>query len=84
MSVDSETASADTDEIETLARQLGEAITDLPEYEAFEEAKAEVEASEEAQEKIAAVEERMINEYGYDRHSAREALNYVTTLLSQE
>ncbi|MBA1147590.1 serine protein kinase [Ectothiorhodospiraceae bacterium WFHF3C12] len=39
---------------------------------------------EEAQEKIAAVEERLINDYGYDRHSAREALNYVTTLLSQE
>ncbi len=39
---------------------------------------------EEAKEKIAAVEERLINEYGYDKHSAREALNYVTTLLSQE
>jgi len=39
---------------------------------------------EEAREKIAAVEERLINDYGYDRHSAREALNYVTTLLSQE
>ena len=39
---------------------------------------------EEAQEKIAAVEERLIRDYGYDRHSAREALNYVTTLLSQE
>jgi serine protein kinase len=39
---------------------------------------------EEAQEKIAAVEERLIRDYGYDKHSAREALNYVTTLLSQE
>ncbi len=39
---------------------------------------------EDAREKIAAVEERLISEYGYDRHSAREALNYVTTLLSQE
>ncbi len=39
---------------------------------------------DEAKEKIAAVEERLINEYGYDRHSAKEALNYVTTLLSQE
>ncbi len=39
---------------------------------------------EEAQEKIAAVEERLIRDYGYDHHSAREALNYVTTLLSQE
>jgi serine protein kinase len=39
---------------------------------------------EDAREKIAAVEERLISDYGYDRHSAREALNYVTTLLSQE
>lgn len=39
---------------------------------------------EEAQKKISAVEERLIDDYGYDRHSAREALNYVTTLLSQE
>ncbi|MCS4505219.1 serine protein kinase [Arhodomonas aquaeolei] len=39
---------------------------------------------EEAKEKIAAVEERLIGDYGYDRHGAREALNYVTTLLSQE
>jgi serine protein kinase len=39
---------------------------------------------EEAQKKISAVEVRLIEEYGYDQHSAREALNYVTTLLSQE
>jgi hypothetical protein len=26
----------------------------------------------------------MIAEYGYDEHSATEALNYVTTLLAQE
>lgn len=39
---------------------------------------------EEAREKIAAVEQRLIDEYDYDQHSAREALNYVTTLLSQE
>lgn len=39
---------------------------------------------EEAQKKISAVEERLISDYGYDLHSAREALNYVTTLLSQE
>jgi hypothetical protein len=25
-----------------------------------------------------------VKEYGYDEHSAQEALNYVTTLLSQE
>jgi serine protein kinase len=39
---------------------------------------------DEAEQKISAVQERLINEYGYDEHSAKEALNYVTTLLSQE
>lgn len=39
---------------------------------------------DEAQRKISAVEARLVDEYGYDEHSAREALNYVTTLLSQE
>lgn len=39
---------------------------------------------EEAQQKISAVQERLVNEYGYDAYSAKEALNYVTTLLSQE
>jgi serine protein kinase len=39
---------------------------------------------DEAQRKISAVQERMIAEYGYDEHSAREALSYVTTLLAQE
>jgi serine protein kinase len=39
---------------------------------------------EDAEQKISAVQQRLINEYGYDEHSAKEALNYVTTLLSQE
>jgi serine protein kinase len=39
---------------------------------------------EEARKKISVVQERLIREYGYDEHSAQEALNYVTTLLSQE
>lgn len=39
---------------------------------------------EEAQAKISAVQKRLVTEYGYDNHSAGEALNYVTTLLSQE
>jgi serine protein kinase len=39
---------------------------------------------EEAQQKISAVESRLMADYGYDAHSAREALNYVTTLLAQE
>jgi serine protein kinase len=39
---------------------------------------------EEIRTKISAVEKRLVDEYGYDSHSAREALNYVTTLLAQE
>ena len=39
---------------------------------------------EESRQKISAVEKRLVDEYGYDEHSAREALNYVTTLLAQE
>jgi serine protein kinase len=34
--------------------------------------------------KISAVEQRLVDDYAYDHHSAREALNYVTTLLAQE
>jgi len=39
---------------------------------------------EEARRKVSAVEARLIAEYGYDAHGAREALSYVTTLLAQE
>jgi len=39
---------------------------------------------DEARKKISVVQERLVKEYGYDEHSAQEALNYVTTLLSQE
>lgn len=39
---------------------------------------------DETQKKVSAVEDRLVSDYGYDAHSAREALNYVTTLLSQE
>ncbi len=39
---------------------------------------------DEAQRKISAVQQRLIAEYGYDEHSAKEALSYVTTLLAQE
>jgi serine protein kinase len=39
---------------------------------------------EEVRQKISIVERRLVDEYGYDSHSAREALNYVTTLLAQE
>ena len=39
---------------------------------------------DEARRKISAVQERLTSEYGYDEHSAKEALSYVTTLLAQE
>jgi serine protein kinase len=39
---------------------------------------------DDARQKISVVQERLVKEYGYDEHSAHEALSYVTTLLSQE
>jgi serine protein kinase len=39
---------------------------------------------EDVRKKISVVERRLVDEYGYDDHAAREALNYVTTLLAQE
>jgi serine protein kinase len=39
---------------------------------------------EQARQKISVVQQRLISEYGYDEHSAKEALSYVTTLLAQE
>jgi len=45
--------SVQTDPLEELGRDLGEAIAETPEYEAFEEAKAAVEADEAVQSQIA-------------------------------
>jgi serine protein kinase len=39
---------------------------------------------DEARQKISVVQQRLTGEYGYDEHSAKEALSYVTTLLAQE
>ena len=39
---------------------------------------------EDAKQKISVVQERLVKDYGYDEHSAKEALSYVTTLLAQE
>lgn len=44
--------SIQTSRVEELGTELGEAITELPEYEAFESAKEAVEESETTQEKI--------------------------------
>lgn len=52
MSIETETADPTGENVEELASALGEAISDLPEYEAFLEAKEAVEADEEAQEQI--------------------------------
>lgn len=39
---------------------------------------------DETQQKVTAVQQRLVEEYGYDNYGAKEALNYVTTLLAQE
>jgi serine protein kinase len=39
---------------------------------------------DDTRQKISAVQRRLVEEYGYDDHSAKEALSYVTTLLAQE
>ena len=49
-------ADPETDDVDELASELGEAITGLPIYEAFLEAKAAVEADEELQAEIRAFE----------------------------
>jgi len=55
MSTDTDAEATPTDvaaEADRLATELGDAITDLPVYETFRDAKAEVEADEELQEEI--------------------------------
>ena len=52
MSIETESTESGDASVEELSRRLGEAIADLPEYRAFEEAKRAVEADEKAQEKI--------------------------------
>jgi cell fate (sporulation/competence/biofilm development) regulator YlbF (YheA/YmcA/DUF963 family) len=49
--------SVETTSVEQLGRELGRAITDLPEYEAFEEAQARVEEDDEVQEAISEFEQ---------------------------
>jgi len=54
MSIETDAAEAESTDADPddLARQLGEAIADLPEYQQFREAKAVVEADEEIQAEI--------------------------------
>lgn len=46
------TVTDDVADVETLARQLGDMITDLPEYERFEETQRRVQADDDVQEQI--------------------------------
>jgi len=59
MSVDSPESEVETDEtsVESLGRELGERIAELPEYQRFEEKSQAVEEDDEAQEKISEFEE---------------------------
>ncbi|PSQ29790.1 regulator [Halobacteriales archaeon SW_10_68_16] len=57
MSIETDAAREVDDTVEDIARSLGEAITELPEYQRFREAKADVEADDQAQEKIQEFEE---------------------------
>ncbi|MDZ7702542.1 MAG: YlbF family regulator [Halobacteriales archaeon] len=52
MSVDTEAAADERSSVEAMGRELGDAIAELPEYEAFEAARQAVQADDEAQEKI--------------------------------
>jgi len=52
MSIETESAAEPEESVEELAQSLGEAIADLPEYQQFLEAKADVESDPEAQEQI--------------------------------
>jgi len=70
MSVDTDATAADADDVEALARDLGEAITDLPVYERFEEAKAAVEADEDAQAAIREFEQ-LREEYALARQTGQ-------------
>jgi cell fate (sporulation/competence/biofilm development) regulator YlbF (YheA/YmcA/DUF963 family) len=59
MSVDSpEAESTANEDVEALGRELGDAITRLPEYQRFEEKSAAVEDSPEAQQKIETFEQQ--------------------------
>lgn len=62
MSIDSDTPADSEQSIEDLARTLGDAIAELPEYQAFLEKQEAVEADGDTQEKIAEFE-RVRTEY---------------------
>jgi len=55
---DAEAATETATDVEALGRELGDAIADLPEYQAFEEARAAVQADDEVQEEIQSFEQQ--------------------------
>lgn len=57
MSVETEAAAEERPGVVEMGRELGDAIAELPEYEAFEAARQAVQADDEAQEKIQAFEQ---------------------------
>jgi cell fate (sporulation/competence/biofilm development) regulator YlbF (YheA/YmcA/DUF963 family) len=52
MSIETDVTTEADGSVEDIARSLGEAVTELPEYQRFLDAKAEVEADEDVQERI--------------------------------
>jgi cell fate (sporulation/competence/biofilm development) regulator YlbF (YheA/YmcA/DUF963 family) len=70
MSIETDSAVDADGSVEDLAHALGEAITDLPEYQRFLDAKADVEADENAQERIREFE-RIREEYMLARQTGR-------------
>ena len=79
MSIETDAPATDTDSVEALARELGEAITEMPEYETFAEAKAAVEADEEAQEAIQEFEQ-IREEYMMARQTGKATQDDLRTL----
>ena len=78
MSIETDSPATE-DTVEDLARELGEAITEMPEYETFAEAKAAVEADEEAQEAIQEFEQ-IREEYMMARQTGKATQDDLRTL----
>jgi cell fate (sporulation/competence/biofilm development) regulator YlbF (YheA/YmcA/DUF963 family) len=71
--------STQVSQLESMGRELGEAIADTPAYERFEEARAAVQDDDEAQEKIAEVE-RLRDEFVSARETGQATQEHVAKL----
>jgi cell fate (sporulation/competence/biofilm development) regulator YlbF (YheA/YmcA/DUF963 family) len=78
MSIETESAAAE-ESVEDIASRFGEAITELPEYQQFLEAKERVEADEEAQEQIQEFEQ-IREEYMLARQTGKATQEDLRTL----